>query len=260
MSSISAQSSRVTSVSYSFVLQWTLKGKELKDLSEEGSDTSLIRSDLYHLKTAKDLRFYLEIGKSIFSHYETSIKGTKMWSFKVPYIFLMSKGRAFSLKSTNKLSFLTSFEKSSTSDEDDVEIYCAVYACSAHPAPSAKEDDLSLMEGQNTVDLEGTPDISLPDKYTNENVVDFILRGDIPDFNTNLAIDIIRESKEHKCEALKILCVEYLMKNITARSLSEILRVAIDYDLPLLERACTKKIVNGHFETEVISIFFQNVN
>ncbi|GBN23698.1 hypothetical protein AVEN_113198-1 [Araneus ventricosus] len=257
MSSATSQSSSVASVSYNFVLKWSLKGKKLKDLRQESSNLSVIRSDMYQFKSAKDLGFYLEIAKSSYA-YNINIKGSKTWSFELVYAFLVSKERAFQLKASPQLSFLSSFYdliygvmvySRFLPDEEDVTVHCVVIADPVHQAPSTKEDDLSLKEGQNIVDIEGRPMFALPESYTNKMVIDFIRRGDVPNLDIDKAIQIIRETKEHKCEVLKILCVEYLMGNITTKSIRQISRAAIDIGLPVLERSCMEKIADGSIQT-----------
>ncbi|CAL1264063.1 unnamed protein product [Larinioides sclopetarius] len=254
MSSETIKSSYVTSVSYRFVLKWILKGKELKKPSKDMANASVIRSDLYLFKAAKDLRFYLEIDKSHYYYY-IRIKGSQMWSFELAYAFLVNKETAFKLEaSSNQLSFLSSCQYSNISDEEDVQIHYLVIADLDNRSSSEEydleEDDLSLKEDQNTVDIEGRPDIALPGYYTNKMVIDFIRRGDIPNFDISNAIEIISEMKKHNCEVLKILSVQYLMQNITSKSVRQISRAAINYNLPVLERACLEKIANGTIETK----------
>ncbi|GBN61558.1 hypothetical protein AVEN_223145-1 [Araneus ventricosus] len=249
MSSESTRSSYVTSVSYRFVLKWILKGKDLKNPSQNTANASVKRSDLYLFKAAKDLRFYLEIDKSRYD-YAISIKGSKMWSFELAYAFHASKEKAFYLNASNQLSFLPSYLYSNILDEEDVPMHCVVIADPVLPSSSTKEDDLSPKEGQNTVDIESRPDITLPGDYTDKMVIDFIRRGDIPKFDVSKAIQIIREMEKHKCEVLKILCVQYLSQNITSQNLRQISRAAIDCGLPFLERACMEKIANGYIQTK----------
>ncbi|GBN23707.1 hypothetical protein AVEN_113205-1 [Araneus ventricosus] len=247
MSATTTQSSGVTSVSYSFVLKWTLKAKALNELYKNSGATG-VRSDLYQFKTAKDLRFYLEIDNDILDGFSIYIKGSKMWSFELVYAFLVSKERACGLETSHRLSFLNSYSPTHVSDEEDVAIHCVVNACPARPASSAKKVDLSLMECQNTVNFEGVEDITYPSNYTNEMVIDFIRKGDIPNFNIDQAIKIISETNEHKCETLRILSLEYLMNNITAQSIRKISKAAIDFGLPVLERKCLQQIANGRLQ------------
>ncbi|GBN23705.1 hypothetical protein AVEN_113203-1 [Araneus ventricosus] len=248
MSSTTTQSSGVTSVSYSFVLKWTLKAKQLKDLGNS-SGASVIRSDLYQLKTTKNLRFYLEIEKpKKFNGDWATVKGSKMWSFKLAYAFSFSKDKAFKLKESPKLSFLDWFATNHVLDEENVTIHCVVVALPVHPAPSVKEDDLFLMKCQNSVDFEDMPNFTLPSGYTNEMVIEFIRQGELPDLTVGKAIEIIGQTKVHNCEVLKILCAEYLMNNITPQNFRQISRAAMDYALPLLERKCLKKITDGYNE------------
>ncbi|GBO31018.1 hypothetical protein AVEN_173627-1 [Araneus ventricosus] len=249
-------SSHATSVSYHFVLKWILKGKDLKNPPKNAANASVIRSDLYLFKAAKDLRFYLEIEKSRYN-YAIRIKGSKMWSFELAYAFFVSKEKAFYLNASNQLSFLPSCRSSNILDEEDVPIHCVVIVDRVLPSSSTEEDDLSTEEddlspkdGQNTVDIGGTPDITLAGDYMDKMVIDFIRRGDIPNFDVSKAIQIIHELKKYKCEVLKILCVQYLMENITSQTLRQISRAAIDCGLPFLERACMEKIANGYIQTK----------
>ncbi|GBM73387.1 hypothetical protein AVEN_163189-1 [Araneus ventricosus] len=246
MSSTTTRSSGVMSISYSFLLHWTLKAKQLNDLGNS-SDFSVVRSDLYQFKTTKDfLRFYLEIGKPD-DYCDISVKGSKMWSFKLAFPFLVSKERAFGLYKC-ELNYLSLFKTSSVPDEEDVTIYCVLNAFPVYPVSSAKEDDICPMEDQKTVDFEGMRDITLPENSTNEMVVDFIQRGYAKHLTVDKAIKIIGESKESRCEVLKILCVEYLLHSINISNMKKISKAAIDYGLPLLERRCLEKIANGDFK------------
>ncbi|CAL1284282.1 unnamed protein product [Larinioides sclopetarius] len=250
MSFETTPSSDITYVSYSFVLSWTLRGKEFKSLSRDIKNPEVIRSDLYQFKNDPELRFFLELGWSRYCEkFNISIKGSKMWSFELAYAFLVIKEKAFTLKASPQLSFLTPCSRRIFSDEDNVPIHCVVIADPVHPAPSAEQDDVCLMEDQNIINIEGRSDITLPEDYSSEMVINFIRRGKVPDIDVKKAIQIIRETSEHKCEILKIICVEYLMRNITAESVREISRAAIDYQLPVLERTCMEKIANGYIKT-----------
>ncbi|GBN36319.1 hypothetical protein AVEN_98354-1 [Araneus ventricosus] len=252
MSSTTDVSSDLVPFSHSFVLKWTLKGQQLIDL-EAGSNASVIRSDVYQFKFAKDLRFYLEIRKPGQYHWYNdwaSIKGSKMWSFKLSYAFLISKERAYKLKASPQLSFIGTFYSSYVSGEEDVAVHSVVIACPVHPDPSAKEDEVILQKDQNTVGIEGIPNFSFPSNYTNEIAIDFIRRGDVPNFTADMAIILIGETEVHKSEVLKILCTEYLEENITARNFKEILQAALKHDLRRLERICMVKITSGNIQIQ----------
>ncbi|GBN36322.1 hypothetical protein AVEN_98356-1 [Araneus ventricosus] len=247
MSSTTTQNCNVVSFSYTFVLKWTLKGKKFSDLRSSKDAEDVIRSDLYQFKTAKDLHFYLEISKPSYDN-NARIKGSEMWSFKLVYAFLIVKDRAYQLKKSDQLSFLSLYYASSDADEEDVAVHFLVNACPVHPAPTAKEDEVILQKDQKMVDIESMPNFTIPSDCTNQIVIDFILRGDIPNFEHYMAIEIIEESKKHMCEVLKILCTEYLMNNITADRLRRILQAAVKNDLRLLERKCVEKITSGYIQ------------
>ncbi|CAL1282823.1 unnamed protein product [Larinioides sclopetarius] len=236
MSDTTSQNSSVTSISFRFVLKWTLKAKDL-DYIRNNSDAPSLRSDLYQFKTVKGLRFYLELDftNSIFHHgFLLRVIGSP-WCFELDYAFIVDKERAYELKQSKPLSFLSSYHLPSPDDED-VTIHCVVNVCPAHPASSAVEVDVSLNECQNTVDIESMPDIIYPNNYSDEMVINFIRKGDIPDFTVNKAIKIIRDTEQHKCETLRIICIEYLMQNISAHSISQISKLALDYGLTHLKK------------------------
>ncbi|KAF8777347.1 hypothetical protein HNY73_014217 [Argiope bruennichi] len=241
------QNSRFTSVSHNFAFQWILNKKELETISQKNASATTIQSDLYELKAFKDLRFYLEIQLTRRA-YSVNIKGSKKWLLKLDYAFVVSKENVFTLKELNQLSFVKNFYFATISEEENVNIHCMVTASPVHPDSTTNEEKLILKEGQKLIDFEGTSCNTLPSTYTYEPVIDFILKGTIPNFTIKSAVNILAGMEEHKCELLKILCVKYLMNNITAESLREILKAAVDYRLPHLERECVNKITSGFFQ------------
>ncbi|GBM73389.1 hypothetical protein AVEN_163191-1 [Araneus ventricosus] len=248
MSSATTQSSSIISASYiySLILKWTLKAKQLNDLREKSSDASVIKSELYEFKTVKDFSICLEIGKPN-SNYDINIKGSEAWSFELVYAFLVSKDGAFGLKKSKQLSFLDPFRPSHVSDEEAVTIHCAVSASYGHAVSSHQPNDICKMEGQSMMHFKSMPETTLPSDYANEMIIDFIRKGVLPDLTVGKAIEIIGQTKFHNCEVLKILCLQYLRKNIKAKTLTQILRAAMDLDLPLLERICVKQIADGYY-------------
>ncbi|GBM84720.1 hypothetical protein AVEN_138807-1 [Araneus ventricosus] len=218
-----------------------LKVKDLRALrqnrfSDDDEEYRLetLRSDLYKFRAIEDLFFYLELNWSYSSTYDcelykVGVKGSKTWSLKLKYAFIITDVEAFSVKGNGKLKFLPPLPSRDLGlDEEEVQLYCAISATRVQRCPLREGEDLPL-KGQSLVEFETLPSLQHLDYSKNEAVSRFVQSGKIPHFTLDLAIQLFNESDEHKCDALKFLSERYLIANVTSQNYQKLENVLPKY-------------------------------
>ncbi|GBM82727.1 hypothetical protein AVEN_183167-1 [Araneus ventricosus] len=221
------ESTGISSVRHNIAFQWNLKKKEISRHSFQDhriEPERLVRSNTYRLKDIKDMFFFLELD----DHSWLYIKGHSRWSFQLTYAFAVVKDRAFSVKRFKKLEFLKRLDLSYLGGEEEIAYHCMILAQPAVVSKGAEPDLQDIDDEklkQRYVEFEGTVDS------------DHRFDGEIPDFTVDMAKQMMPKYKNTN-RVLKILALEYLMKNLTAQNLSGVLEIAVDEGITVLQKQC----------------------
>lgn len=216
-------------------LQWNLKVKDIlpDSTSEEcNKPQKTIRSSLCRIKGMEGLFFYLELNSQL----NMLVKGHDGWSFQFMYAFAVVNERAFLVEETKKLKFLDFLTLSHLDSAEEVSFYCMV---SAGPLTA---DSTSGQDRKDQPDM-GKINGGLPSEV--QVCADFEdivylhgkFNGHIPKFTINKAEELVTNGEANS--VLKVLAVEYLIKSIEDENVSEILNIAIEQDLKVLQKRCS---------------------
>ncbi|CAL1282829.1 unnamed protein product [Larinioides sclopetarius] len=217
-------------------LQWNLKVKDflpelLQDTTSENSDSLLeipektIGKIQCRIKSLDNLIFSLELTSEL----NLFVKGHRSWSYEIIYAFAVVKDRAFLVKYYDKIQFLLNLKLSHLDSAEEVTFHCMILVgpplVDLNPAEADLGNDEAI-EGPVCVKVE---EIEHPlCKFD----------GEIPDFTIDNATELI--ANESTNSVLKILAMEYLMKNTEADNVSNILKIAVDEDLKSLMKHCSE--------------------
>ncbi|GBN05672.1 hypothetical protein AVEN_19196-1, partial [Araneus ventricosus] len=166
------------------------------------------------------------------------------------YAFAVLNGRAFLVKNSDKLGFLSFIQLDHLDSVEEVTFHCMVLvtppaADSTSAVPDlADNNEVLPTEGQACADLKG---IGHPHRKFD---------GEIPDFTVDKAKELI--SNEGTSSVLKVLAMEYLIESIRVKNVTDILKIAVDQDLKVLQKHCFEflrkcTIQNDNFSSSTTS-------
>ncbi|GBM73398.1 hypothetical protein AVEN_163199-1 [Araneus ventricosus] len=226
----------VTSIRNIIGLQWNLKVKDIvKDIlpdssSEEGDNSSEVPEETIgsiqcRTKGMDGLIFSLELTSQL----NVLAKGQSRGSYQIIYAFAVVKDRAFLVKGNDNLKFLGILKRDHLDSVEEVTFHCLVLV--GTPVADSVQDladnnEVLPTQGQVRADLQG---IGHPDSKFD---------GEIPEFTVDKAKHLI--SEEDTNSVLKVLAMEYLIKNIKVDNVSDILKIAVDQDLKVLMKQCSE--------------------
>ncbi|GBM73400.1 hypothetical protein AVEN_163200-1 [Araneus ventricosus] len=226
---------KINSIRNIIGLHWNLKVKDIspESTSEEGDNPSEVPEETIgsiqcRIKGMDGLIFSLELTNQL----NVLAKGQSRGSYQIIYAFAVVKDRAFLVKGSDNLKFLGSLKRDHLDSVEEVTFHCLVLvgtpvADSTSAMPDlADNNEVLPTEGQVCAYLEG---IGYPDSKFD---------GEIPDFTVYKAKELI--SNEVTNSVLKVLAMEYLVKSVKAENVTDILKIAIDQDLKVLQKQCSE--------------------
>ncbi|GBM82732.1 hypothetical protein AVEN_183171-1 [Araneus ventricosus] len=227
----------ISSIRHNIGFQWNLKVKEILMCSfSTGFGTLVeIQSSTYRLKDIKDLFFSLVLYN--FPRPDILVKGNRKWSLQLTYAFAVVKERAFLVGKFKKLEFLDFLQLDRVDSEEVVEFHCMISAQSILISDFAGPQ--KAMEPMTTEQRHVDYEYILCSKFDEWNSK---FDGEIPDFTVDYAEKLIIDKTANRI--LKILAMEYLMKNLSAQNVSRILKVAVDEGITVLQKQCADFLIS----------------
>ncbi|CAL1282830.1 unnamed protein product [Larinioides sclopetarius] len=230
----------MTSLTLNFIrhmidLQWNVKVKDiLPDSTSKEENNPLevcektIRSSPFRVKSIEDLIFHCELTSKL----NVLIKGRSGGSYQLIYVFAIVKDRAFSVKKSDSLKFLDKLKLKHLDSAEEVAFHCLVLV--KLPVVQRTSADSNLADINERLPAE---ELVVVDLEVIQQFVPCKFDGEIPEFTIDKAKEFI--SKEGTNGILKVLAMEYLAKSIKAENVADILKIAIDQNLKVLQKQCS---------------------
>ncbi|CAL1282824.1 unnamed protein product [Larinioides sclopetarius] len=209
-------------------LQWNVKVKEFLPDSTSQDDYNPFNVPEKTIRNA-DCRIK---GMEFASSLNVLIQGLYRWSSQLTYAFAIVNDRAFLVMETNKLKFLDFLKLEHLDSVEKVTFHFQVLVTQLSADSISAEPDLA--DNKERPPVEGLEYADGEDICHRDGKFD----GEIPEFTIDKAKELI--TKESTNNVLRVLAMEYLMKNIKAENVSGILKVAIDKDLKILQKQCSE--------------------
>ncbi|KAF8770570.1 hypothetical protein HNY73_018079 [Argiope bruennichi] len=228
----------ITKMSHQFAVKWNISVQKLANIAKS-KESIVLKSNRYRFKNIKYLEFSYELCYDKFRQtYRMRVDCISDMAIFLENVLVLVGSRVYrvqgsSTNTTGRLIFDQNVLRNNSFKDDKVTFHCIM------SIPAEVKAEIQIPDGLvNDVECESIMTCRNIYPHGYDAVTKFEYSSRIPDFNVEMASNLISEAHQRHNLILKALCSEYLMENLTSENVVEVLKQAIAADAKDLLQKC----------------------